>query len=650
MTDGATTLSSMTVVLTTPTTGDVLAANTTGTTITQSYSNGTLSLTGSDTLAHYQQVLRSITYNNTNGGPGSAPRRSLWPTTDATSTPATATININVSPVVLLNSPTANNTTTLPTPPQWPSVRGKVSVTDGESGNLVSLTASIASLHTGDVLTDSVAGTSITSSYNAGTGVLTFSGSDTLAHYQQVLGTVKYNNTTGSPGVAAETVSVVATDGTEQQHGGRGHDQHQRDRATASSVSAVKLFYDNSKFNKNVEGVGAGTTDDKAIDTTKTAYLPGAGTANFSNISCLHRWHQRHHGRPGHGRRAWQSQRQRLHVPRGHSTTRPASGPRPRLPRRFRCAPAAGTGGGDRVELTWTDGSITQEFLEVTVHADANTGLSAPYTFFYGSVIANTGTGDTGALAITSSTDENAARSHSGTATVTNIYDFNKDGFVNSSDENAARGQWRHDQVHQDRGQHAVGPRCLSVGGSGPERGPGGDRRPGEPSSGGDTGLASGLTSLLNSLKTGTLPPLRLDWLASRLENVNLNSGVAATIFEALAAADTKLTRSILVGSRQGRRRTGARRCAARFDPGGPGTGIKGVVEMPGITCRTPPPSDIIAPYPLTRPRPHPDDRLVAQPPAGGCSRLAFDWGRVSIPAVTWRMCLGRLQSRQGSE
>ena len=43
-------------------------------------------------------------------------------------------------------------------------------------------------------------------------------------------------------------------------------------------------------------------------------------------------------------------------------------------------------------------------------------------------------------MAITSSTDENAARSHSGTATVSNIYDFNKDGFVNSSDENTARG------------------------------------------------------------------------------------------------------------------------------------------------------------------------------------------------------------------
>ena len=45
------------------------------------------------------------------------------------------------------------------------------------------------------------------------------------------------------------------------------------------------------------------------------------------------------------------------------------------------------------------------------------------------------------------------------------------------------------------------------------------------------------------SLKTGTLPPTRLDWLASELNSVNLNSGAAATIFEALATADTKTTR-----------------------------------------------------------------------------------------------------------
>ncbi|NJO41951.1 MAG: DUF4347 domain-containing protein [Cyanobacteria bacterium RU_5_0] len=44
---------------------EILSANTTGTTISASYSAGVLSLTGADTIDHYQQVLRSVTYNNT---------------------------------------------------------------------------------------------------------------------------------------------------------------------------------------------------------------------------------------------------------------------------------------------------------------------------------------------------------------------------------------------------------------------------------------------------------------------------------------------------------------------------------------------------------------------------------------------------------
>ena len=82
-------------------------------------------------------------------------------------------------------------------------------------------------------------------------------------------------------------------------------------------VSAVKLFYDNSKFNKNVEGVGTGTTDDKAIDTTKTAYLPGAGTANFSNISAYTDGINGIMVDLSDRRDTCESQRQRFHVPRG---------------------------------------------------------------------------------------------------------------------------------------------------------------------------------------------------------------------------------------------------------------------------------------------------------------------------------------------
>ncbi|EMI55521.1 Cadherin domain protein, partial [Rhodopirellula sallentina SM41] len=50
-------------------TDEVLAVDTTGTGITASYADGVLTLSGSDTVANYQQVLRTITYDNTAGSP-----------------------------------------------------------------------------------------------------------------------------------------------------------------------------------------------------------------------------------------------------------------------------------------------------------------------------------------------------------------------------------------------------------------------------------------------------------------------------------------------------------------------------------------------------------------------------------------------------
>src|SRR5262249_21670605 len=52
-------------------TGDVLAANVAGTSITATYNaaNGVLTLIGNDTLAHYQQVLDSVTYSSTSDNP-----------------------------------------------------------------------------------------------------------------------------------------------------------------------------------------------------------------------------------------------------------------------------------------------------------------------------------------------------------------------------------------------------------------------------------------------------------------------------------------------------------------------------------------------------------------------------------------------------
>ena len=84
------------------------------------------------------------------------------------------------------------------------------SLTDPDSANLVSLIASLASPRIGDTLAANTAGTSITASFNGANLVL--SGNDTLAHYQQVLRTITYNNTVGIPGVDSETVNFTVTD------------------------------------------------------------------------------------------------------------------------------------------------------------------------------------------------------------------------------------------------------------------------------------------------------------------------------------------------------------------------------------------------------------------------------------------------------
>jgi hypothetical protein len=78
---------------------NVLAATATGN-ISVSYNSGTgtLSMTGSDSLANYQTVLRSITYNNTAGGPGAGSVTiSLTASDGANSSVArTSTITISV--------------------------------------------------------------------------------------------------------------------------------------------------------------------------------------------------------------------------------------------------------------------------------------------------------------------------------------------------------------------------------------------------------------------------------------------------------------------------------------------------------------------------------------------------------------------------
>ena len=88
-------------------------------------------------------------------------------------------------------------------------------IMDPNSTDLNSLTVTITNLldGTNEVLAANTLGTSITAIYDSATGVLSLTGTDTAANYQQVLRTITYDNTAAGPNTTARTITFVASDG-----------------------------------------------------------------------------------------------------------------------------------------------------------------------------------------------------------------------------------------------------------------------------------------------------------------------------------------------------------------------------------------------------------------------------------------------------
>jgi Ca2+-binding RTX toxin-like protein len=114
ITDNNSTLSAATITITNllDSAAEILTANTDNTSITANYNpiNGTLTLTGRDTIANYQQVLQSITYNNTIAAPDTTARIIEFVVDDGgafanASAVATTTLNITANTSVVDGTP-----------------------------------------------------------------------------------------------------------------------------------------------------------------------------------------------------------------------------------------------------------------------------------------------------------------------------------------------------------------------------------------------------------------------------------------------------------------------------------------------------------------------------------------------------------------
>jgi hypothetical protein len=101
----------------------------------------------------------------------------------------------------------------------------------------------------------------------------------------------------------------------------------------------------------------------------------------------------------------------------------------------------AGANGSDRITIVWPDGAIVGKWLQVRVKGFANSGLARDDVFYFGNAIGETGN-DSG-NALVSSVDVIGARDNPhgpfDQATITDRFDFNRDGLVNGSDVIIAR-------------------------------------------------------------------------------------------------------------------------------------------------------------------------------------------------------------------
>jgi hypothetical protein len=191
--------------------------NSAGITSSFNATTGMLSLSGTATLAAYQTMLRSVTYQNVSNYPSTATRTITFTVTDDVGNNSSA-VSRNVS-VTAVNDPPVIlglETTALTYQGSSPAtlITSGLVFTDPDSDNLVSATVQISSgFRSGqDVL--AVTNTAkITGAFNATTGTLTLSGTDSLTNYRLALRSVTYVNTSSTPVTGVRTVGIQANDG-----------------------------------------------------------------------------------------------------------------------------------------------------------------------------------------------------------------------------------------------------------------------------------------------------------------------------------------------------------------------------------------------------------------------------------------------------
>jgi hypothetical protein len=191
-----------------------------GITGTYDATTGTLQLTGAASPAAYQDALRRVRYRNANGEDPSAARRVVQFTVNdgaSSSNVSTAVVsNVDVTPTD--DAPTIAPGAGAPSFAEGGAAVQIVpgaAVGDADDTELEGATVSIGSgFVTGEDVLRFANQSGITGTYGAASGVLTLTGTATVAEYQVAIRSVQFENTNGDdPTGGPRTISFVVTDG-----------------------------------------------------------------------------------------------------------------------------------------------------------------------------------------------------------------------------------------------------------------------------------------------------------------------------------------------------------------------------------------------------------------------------------------------------
>ena len=205
----------------------------------------------------------------------------------------------------------------------------------------------------------------------------------------------------------------------------------------APSVANEYLFYyGSSAFDGSA--TSPSSADQNAIATDKTALLPNGSTATFANISSYA------DGINGilidfanlPAGVTFTASDFQFNVGNNNTPLGWATAPAPTA-----VATWTGSNGDTFADIVWANNAIAEEWLQVTVLADANTHLASNVVFYYGSEIGATGistaTTANGPVIRVTSADVVATQNNASllqAVPITNLYDFNRDDKVTAAD------------------------------------------------------------------------------------------------------------------------------------------------------------------------------------------------------------------------